>query len=233
MQLSSIIVLGMHRSGTSCLAGNLEQAGLYLGDVNRKAAHNFKGNLENRKIMDLNDAVLSANGAAWDSPPKTSPIWSTAHCNERDRILASYPGNRTIGFKEPRTLLTLEGWLEALPGARLVGTFRHPHAVAKSLHARDGFPLQRGYDLWLSYNRRLLEAGEKQGMDLINFDRSADHYKRSLGAICEKLNLTSPTEGFDFFDAGLRHNDSPQEPPQEQTLRDVYDALLSWSVRPI
>jgi len=36
MQISPpILILGMHRSGTSCLAGCLEEAGLYLGDVTK------------------------------------------------------------------------------------------------------------------------------------------------------------------------------------------------------
>jgi len=49
MQISPpILILGMHRSGTSCLAGCLEEAGLYLGDVNLKAGFNKKGNRENR-----------------------------------------------------------------------------------------------------------------------------------------------------------------------------------------
>lgn len=29
----SLIVFGMHRSGTSCLTGTLEEAGVYLGEV--------------------------------------------------------------------------------------------------------------------------------------------------------------------------------------------------------
>ncbi len=233
MPLSSIIVLGMHRSGTSCLAGSLEQAGLCLGNVNRKAPHNPKGNQENRDIMDLNDAVLSASGAAWDSPPDTSPIWSKSHRDQRDQILASYPQDQIIGFKDPRTIFTLEGWLEALPQTRLVATFRHPFAVAQSLSTRNGFPIKRGLDLWLSYNRRLLAISESREVPVINFDLLAEHYGIALRTICERLGLTPPVDGFNFFEAGLRRNGLPQEPLGEQSLREVYDALLSLSVKPV
>jgi len=233
MGLSSIIVLGMHRSGTSCLTGSLEQAGLYLGDVNRTAPYNAKGNQENRTIMDLNDAVLSGSGAAWDHPPKSPPVWSKEHRDLRDKILASYPDDQIIGFKEPRTLFTLDGWLEAIPETGLVGTFRHPLAVAKSLQSRNGFPLGRGFDLWLSYNRRLLAVSQTRELPLINFDLPTDHYQSALRTICEKLDLTPPLGGFDFFETDLRQNEPPQEMPHNPALRDVYDALLSLSVRPI
>ncbi|MFC1575886.1 sulfotransferase family protein [Gemmatimonadota bacterium] len=221
----------MHRSGTSCLTGSLEQAGLYLGDVNRRARHNAKGNQENRAIMDLNDAVLAANGAAWDRPPKAPPIWSKAHRDRRDRVLASYPADQTIGFKDPRTLFTLEGWLEALPKPHLVGTFRHPLAVAQSLRARNNFSVQQALNLWLAYNRRLLEVGEFQEMPLINFDWPPDQYETAVRAICEKLDLTPPTDGFDFFEPGLLHHKPSQEHSQGHDTREVYDALLSLSVK--
>lgn len=45
---STVLILGMHRSGTSCLAGSLQEAGLYLGEVNTAAPHNAKGNRESR-----------------------------------------------------------------------------------------------------------------------------------------------------------------------------------------
>ncbi|WP_173204579.1 hypothetical protein [Sphingopyxis sp. BSNA05] len=35
-----VLILGMHRSGTSCLAGALERCGLHLGDVRRTGTHN-------------------------------------------------------------------------------------------------------------------------------------------------------------------------------------------------
>ena len=46
-----VLVLGMHRSGTSCLAGSLQQAGLELGDVFTSNPFNKKGNREHRDVM--------------------------------------------------------------------------------------------------------------------------------------------------------------------------------------
>ncbi len=67
--MTAIAILGMHRSGTSCLAGSLQQAGLYLGEVVEQAPHKKRGNRESLVIRSLNDRLLEENGGAWDSPP--------------------------------------------------------------------------------------------------------------------------------------------------------------------
>ena len=58
----------MHRSGTSCLTGSLEAAGLYLGNIQTWNPFNLKGNRENQEIVDLHDLILADNGGSWDSP---------------------------------------------------------------------------------------------------------------------------------------------------------------------
>jgi hypothetical protein len=59
-----ISVLGMHRSGTSSLVGSLEEAGVFLGNVQRVNPNNPKGNLEHLKIMKLHDDLLAENGGS-------------------------------------------------------------------------------------------------------------------------------------------------------------------------
>ena len=46
-----VIILGMHRSGTSCLTGCLKEYGLHLGDVSESNKHNKKGNQENKEVF--------------------------------------------------------------------------------------------------------------------------------------------------------------------------------------
>lgn len=219
-----VIILGMHRSGTSCLTGSLQQAGLYLGRVNEAATHNAKGNRENRSIRDLNDEVLLANRGRWDRPPDTV-TWHPAHHVRRDSLIASYPSDRTWGFKDPRTLLTLDGWLQALPQARLVGTFRHPLAVSQSLQSRDKLSVERGLELWLSYNRRLLDYRRRFGFDLICFDWSPDRYHARLRQMADRLSLSSPGGGFSFFDSAFRRNRGSPRHPLPGPVSQLHDAL--------
>lgn len=199
-----IIILGMHRSGTSSLAGSLQSAGVALGEVNTQAPHNAKGNRESRRIMDLNDRVLANSGHAWNCPPLASGHWAADNQRERDAIIAELSCASRWGFKDPRTLFTLEGWLERLPQAHLIGTFRHPARVADSLASRPA-PLYvsptQGLQLWLAYNRRLLRLWQQHRFPLINFDQDAEDYQRQMSALCRQFGLPNPP---DFFDHGLR-----------------------------
>ena len=228
----AIIILGMHRSGTSCLAGCLQEAGLYLGEVNTSAPHNAKGNRESRTVTDLQDDILHFNGGAWDDPPK-NVIWSAEHRAQCDTIIGSYPSDRIWGFKDPRTLLTLEGWLEALPTARLVGTFRHPLAVVASLQARNGYSIEKSLMLWEVYNRRLLDTQRRFGFPLLCFDWSPERYQQQLYKVVAQLELTVPESGFSFFESALRHNweresnERPLPPSVDTLYRTLYELASS------
>jgi len=195
-------VLGMHRSGTSCLVGLLEQAGVFLGDVSRKNPSNAKGNRENARIMALHEDLLKVNDGTWDTPPE-AVSWPRDLKARRDEIIASYRDSALWGFKDPRTLLTLEGWLEALPTLELVGIFRHPLAVAESLHRRNGFSIDKGLDLWSTYNRRLLRYRERFGFPIVCFD--IDGLTELVRRLSTSLGLPPATGPLDFFAADLRH----------------------------
>ena len=158
-----VIVLGMHRSGTSCLTGILQQGGLALGDIIVEAPHNKKGNRESPAIMALNNDVLSYSDGSWDSPPGRLG-WNAEHELERARIVSLYSGKTDWGFKDPRTLLTLPFWLEGLHDVKIdfIATFRHPLSVAKSLRARQpDFAIESGLALWHAYNAKLLEQHKR------------------------------------------------------------------------
>ena len=226
-----IIILGMHRSGTSCLAGLLEEAGLWLGEVRRASPHNRKGNRENPEIMALNDAVLAANHAAWNAPPGKPPLWHASHFAMLNRIVADYPKDKVWGFKDPRSLLTLEGWRQALPGARLAGTFRHPLAVARSLKARSNMPVEQGLALWSAYNTRLLALVCETGLPLVSFDQPAEHYLGCVTALARDLGLDDLSAGAEFFDPSLRHqtpDTGTAAPPQ---IQDLHAALLEHAIK--
>ena len=88
----------------------------------------------------------------------------------RDQFIEAHRQMTPWGFKDPRTVFTIEGWLEAVPDLRLVGTFRHPVPVARSLQRRGGRELGGWIDLWYLYNERLLKLRDRHSFDLVNFD---------------------------------------------------------------
>ncbi len=205
MTNTPICVLGMHRSGTSCLTGLLEDAGVALGNVSKCNPHNLKGNQENRRIMHLHDAVLADAGASWYHPPAEPLRWQPARLVGLAEILADYHDDRAWAFKDPRTVFTLPGWLSALPQLRFVGTFRHPLAVARSLQRRSEMPLAEGLELWRCYNAQILRWHERFGFPLVDFDLPDDEYLRGVQKAMAALKLILPRTGLHFFDPSLRN----------------------------
>lgn len=187
-----VCVLGMHRSGTSCLAGAIQEAGLFAGTVQQWNSDNLKGNRENLAIMMLNNVVLENNQSTWDSPPETLR-WNAQHQAQRDQILKQM-GHQSLAwiFKDPRTLLTLPFWQEGMNNLhqplQFVGTFRHPAKVALSLYQRSQMPLQKGIQLWLHYNQKLLQAFQRSPFPLLCFDLPKAQYLEQLYTAIQQLN---------------------------------------------
>ncbi|MDR7127303.1 sulfotransferase [Pseudotabrizicola sp. 4114] len=225
MKPRPLLILGMHRSGTSCLTGQLEEAGVWLGEVHRSSVHNAKGNRENPEIMALNEAVLVDNGSRWNQPPDGPVHWATARLAERDRILAAYPSDRVWGFKDPRTLFTLDAWRDALPDARFVGTIRHPLAVARSLNARSRMPVEMGFALWTRYNARLLRIAQREECPILSFDVPAPHYIAATVRLIESLGLAFPSTNQVFFDESLRHQAADSDIELPRDVATLYAAL--------
>ena len=184
--------------------GSLEKAGVFLGEVLRKNPQNIRGNQENMDIVALNDDVLRASGGAWDRPP-TSLQWGSSLRARRDRLIEHYSEHEVWGFKDPRTVLTLPFWLEALPQMTMVATFRNPTAAAGSLAKRSNWPHEKGVALWIAYNRILRELIEQRAIPLISFDLPQQEYLAKLRTLFARLGLPLPEAAAGFFEEGLRY----------------------------
>jgi hypothetical protein len=223
-----VCVLGMHRSGTSCLAGSLEEAGLFLGEVNTAATFNKKGTREDDRIWVLHNQILADNGGSWPEPPDRI-VWSDAHRARRDAIIESYASQPCWGFKDPRTLLMFGFWEEAIPDLRLVGTFRHPSLVAGSLRDREGRNLPFWVDLWTRYNTALLTLARQRSFPLLRFDVAESTYIKTLKTAVGMLGLVPPASPA-FFDPDLRHQAGDVAIPEEAA--SIYAALCRLAIDP-
>src|SRR5262249_1740037 len=73
---NAIVVLGMHRSGTSALAGMLHHLGVALGDELMPAtADNPRGYWEHRDIVAINDRLMTELGRTWHDVRPLPPMW--------------------------------------------------------------------------------------------------------------------------------------------------------------
>lgn len=206
-----IAVLGMHRSGTSCLAGSLQNKGLYLGEVPEWNPHNLKGNRENEAIAALNEAVLNHNKASWHQVPRQVK-WQRGHAKERNRIIREFEsaGASVWGFKDPRVTLTLPFWLGAIPELEFIGTYRHPALVAESLQRRDNMPLDYALELWCGYNERMLEQYARRSFPIVSFDLPTDTYQSRIDDIAAALQLPNPG-GDPFIEGQLKTTEPMQD----------------------
>jgi len=202
----------MHRSGTSLLAGTLEAAGVYLGAVNDTAPHNKKGNRENERLRDINEAIFRRIGAHWKTPPAPPVIWSPEERRLIESELEQYRGRKIWGFKDPRAIWLVEGYLDLFPDARLIGIFRHPGAVAASLAARSGslhMSTAEGRKLWLKTNSRLLDLWLKHRFPIAHFTDygPADPaFVEPVSVFLRDLGLKENVD--EFFDRSLVHQTS-------------------------
>ena len=221
----TIIILGMHRSGTSMLAGTLQEAGLELGSVDLDNPYNRKGNRENWAVLHMQEDLLERSGGSWNDVPD-AVRWHTVHQAVRDEFIAGFRGVKIWGFKDPRTIFTLDGWLEVLPDAECLGIFRHPMLVANSLHRRDGFTIEDGLALWQRYNEKLLEIGRARPLLLIEFEDDPARLTRRLQWLGRRLDLPRKFHAPRFFDDQLRHRLDPAVHVPDDVLA-IYENLRS------
>ena len=162
-----LFVLGMHRSGTSALAGFCAQLGVGFGDrLMTPGRDNPKGFWERAAVADLHDERLGQYGLAWDELGPTDGLRIEAVGADerfRQRVAAmlrhELRGGRLWGLKDPRLSRFLPAWQPVLTEIGVAPVYllalRHPSEVAASLARRDGFNADKSYLLWL---RHLLEA---------------------------------------------------------------------------
>jgi hypothetical protein len=161
-----VLVIGMHRSGTSAIAGALGALGFGLAREDDRMEWP-ESNPEHWESLSLglhNEGLLNALGGSWDAPPDLPRHWEHSA-----RILSggvsgsllarAYPRPGPAVWKDPRACILLPYWRTVLPGPiAAVFVWREPMAVAHSLLQRDGMPLAAGLALWERYNRCAVEA---------------------------------------------------------------------------
>jgi hypothetical protein len=158
-----LLVLGMHRSGTSLLVRTLEGLGLWAGDeheFNPPTQHDPDGHREHRDVVELNEAALRWIDRRWDRA--TDIDWTRLPADRRADVLgainavtAKLDEQPDWVAKDPRLCLTLPLWREIVEPACIV-VHRDPVEVARSLQARDGLTIADGIALWELYNRHAI-----------------------------------------------------------------------------
>lgn len=182
----SVLILGMHRSGTSCLARLLAAAGAAPPGATVRNWDNARGHFEALDLVRLDDDVLAESGGHWLAPPR-EVRWTSAHERERDRLLASTIDGRPALLKDPRALLCLPFWRASRVPFHAIGIVRHPLAVARSLATWRAMPIDEALALWCAHNRALLADQREHGGALVDFDRPPQAFVAAVASVCESF----------------------------------------------
>lgn len=211
-----VVVLGMHRSGTSMVTRIINLLGLSIGPDDRLLSpkpDNEKGFWENLDIAQINDDLFLQLGGRWDWPTYLPMDWAESHDLEslrsRARAAVDGLGRDPAVVKDPRLSVTLPLWqtIAAIPKAVLA--IRHPVEVAESLARRNHIPMEKACELWLHYVGNAV-ANAPDGL-IVDYQTlledpltGAERLRAWLGL--PDLGPDVAAEIFAFADPSLRHH---------------------------
>jgi hypothetical protein len=220
-----VVVLGMHRSGTSALTWLIGRMGAALpADAMPASGDNGRGYYESVGVARAGERLLRAARSSWFDPrplelDRLSDEVRAAHRADLGGAIAAAFGEApVIALKDPRQCrfvpLLRETLAERGYAMRAALMLRGADAVAASLAARDGTTLACARLLWL---RHMLDAElETRGMTraIVRYDRLLADWRAEaprLGALLGWREW-APPEGLEvevdaFLDRSLRHHE--------------------------
>ncbi len=199
----ALLVLGMHRSGTSAITRVLNMLGAALPRRLMPAAvANPVGHFEPMDIVAIHDRILNSAGTKWSDWSRFPASWYDSPHRELfvDEIVQAVRDNYgdadLFVVKDPRMARLVPIWREALARLEIepvaVVPYRNPIEVAQSLSTRDRFTLGQGFLIWL---RHCLDAEvDTRGMPrcFVSYDRLIAEGQMTAFKIMEALPIAWP-----------------------------------------
>jgi hypothetical protein len=199
----AIIILGMHRSGTSALSNLFVTLG---GDgpatLMPPTQDNPKGYFESVPLYLLHDELLASAGSSWDDYTPIPESWTLSPKADEFRLKleeslqSEYGRSGFFIVKDPRICRIVPLWRRALAQMQVsplfVHTHRNPIEVATSLHKRDGFDVEYGCLAWL---RHILDAefgSRGQVRSFTSYDRIMEDWLAEATKIAADLKISWP-----------------------------------------
>ncbi len=245
-----VIVVGMHRSGTSAVADAIARLGLALPDETdliTPGPYNERGYWESRRFVTYSDRILRYLHGTWSAPPKPAAGWEQSMDAEvvelrsgaRDFSLREFT-ERHMVLKDPRLCITLPLWRQVFDQAPVaVLVLRDPLEVARSLEHRNQFPISYSLALWRRYVQQSLTAVDGLPVFVAEYQRLLDDPRTELDELTTFLGTHGITTAVDThiddaveaFAPELRHHRAdPGGMPEAVPIlvseqREFFDAL--------
>ncbi|GLR65803.1 hypothetical protein GCM10010909_04810 [Acidocella aquatica] len=239
----AVLVLGMHRSGTSALARLLNLCGAALpeGLVEAAADVNAAGFWEARALLALHDEILEAAGGSWHDLRALDAGWfagapARAFRARLGALLASEYGKAPLLLvKDPRLCRLLPLWRPVLAELGIeplvVLAVRHPLEVAASLRARDGFGEGKALLLWLRHVLAAEHASRGMRRAFVTYEQMLADAPGTVERLGRELELDWPrppetvaAEMAAFLSPALRHHECDAD-------EVLGNSAVPWEVR--
>jgi len=246
----AIIVLGMHRSGTSAVTRVVNLLGADLGQrlMPPMPDSNEKGFWENLDAVDLDERVLTGIGRSWHDVRHMPAGWlqsasaTEARAAIKSLVETEFAAAPLWAVKDPRMCRLMPLWLPVLDdcgvGPHILFVVRHPLEVAASLHARDGWPHTRSLLLWLQHVLEAERATRGCRRVIVSYDQLLRDWSHAMGLVAQGLHLTWPRPLDDaraeidaFLDVGARHHERPMPASNASGLPPVVTEVFEQCVR--
>ena len=234
-----IVVLGMHRSGTSAITRGLQVLGVQLGNRLLPAVENDnnKGYWEDTDVNDLNIEMMQEIKIDWDYiAPITSKdvemLCKKGYKLRAIELLRKKVGDDKIfGLKDPRIAKLLPFWKVVFDQCGFdmsyILALRHPFSVAKSLSKRGFKETDRSYYLWLEYVISSLTHTQNELSIVVDYDRLMQSPKKEIGRVSKQLNLKLNQSEMQQYLAGFLDN------TLRHTVYTIDDLLVNHNIPPL
>ncbi len=213
-----LLIVGMHRSGTSLLARIIQGCGV---DIGRRllggSTGNEHGHWEDAFAVELHERLLSSMGRRWDTVPVPSmqAVAASVAEGDADSLVRYMREDRARqphwAVKDPRLSLFARLWIgSAVQGGTEVSALlmvRHPVEVAQSLAVRDGIPRGQGLLLWLDYTLAALERVDGIPLRVATYDE----LMASPAALLERIRSLPGWEGLSIDARAIEELVRPDE----------------------
>ena len=250
----ALIVIGMHRSGTSATTGALQCLGIQLGSKLYQGHQNIneKGYFEHSDIADTNEEALLALGSTWDDVLLKPDLWWQSEklkpyaARIKYFIQRDFQHAKLWAVKDPRVSRLLPWWLSILQDEGIspyfVFVLRSPQAVYCSLKKRDGFSREKAFLLWTLHYLEAENYSRDFPRTFIDFDQFIEAPHAQLARVSQQLNLSFPVSLTEakpclnqHLSKGLRHHaNTPCNYKSDNSIIDltmrVYQTLFACTL---
>jgi GT2 family glycosyltransferase/glycosyltransferase involved in cell wall biosynthesis len=245
----ALLVLGMHRSGTSAVTrvASLLGADLPKKLMVPKPGENESGFWESVELYDLQEELLASGGSSWDDWRPFNPNWLDSPAAEPfisrfvEHLQDDFAESALFVVKDPRCCRLMPVWRQILDNmgvdARVLLPVRNPLEVAESLSKRNGTSPARAYIIWL---RHVLDAEhDSRGIPrlIFDYDDLLQDWRTFASQASQALAISWPADSAQtsakidaFLSSSHRHHTFDEDqllahPTVSKWVKNTYSAL--------